>query len=290
VDKTVYTSWNAMAISAYLDASWTRGRPELRERALRALDFLWERLHTDDDGMFRYLAPDGPRVPGLLGDQAWTAAALLDAYEVAGRRQDLERAQSLAAFMRERLAAPNGAFYDTPAGHETLGRLAQAQTPVKENAIAAMVFLRLGRLTHDDAHIETARGALAPFGHVAESQGYFASDYAKAVDLLLNPGADIKIVASGEEGRALHAASLALAVPDRVVRMIDASDLDALAAEALPAAPSPAAYVCYGTLCSAPVTSPGDLFEMVDRTRQAYESTRAREPLAGPRSGRMPSD
>jgi uncharacterized protein YyaL (SSP411 family) len=230
-------------------------------------------------------------VPGLLGDQAWTAAALLDAYEVAGRPRDLERARSLASFMAERLAAPNGAFYDTPSGHETLGRLAQSQTPVKENAIAAMVFARLGRLTHDDAYAETARRLLAPFVHVAESQGYFASDYAKAVDLVLNPGADIKIVAGGDEGRALHAASLALAVPDRVVRMIDAGDGEALAAEALPAQPSPAAYVCYGTLCSAPVTSAGDLFEMVDRTRQAYESTRPREPLAGPRGrGRMPSD
>lgn len=290
VDRTVYTSWNAMAISAWLDASWTRGRPDLRARALQALDFLWDRLHTDADAMFRYLASDGPGVPGLLGDQAWTAAALLDAYEVAGRAQDLARAQSLAAFMRERLMAPNGAFADTPAGHETLGRLAQPQTPVKENAIAAMVFLRLGRLTHDDTQIEIARRALAPFAHVAESQGYFAADYAKAVDLLLNPGADIKVVASGDAGQALHAASLALAVPDRVIRTIDAGDSAALAAESLPASPSPAAYVCYGTLCSAPVTSPGDLAEMVDRTRQAYESTRVREPLAGPRSGTMAPD
>lgn len=290
VDRTVYTSWNAMAIGAWLDASWTRGRPDLRARALQALDFLWDRLHTDADAMFRYLASDGPGVPGLLGDQAWTAAALLDAYEVAGRAQDLARAQSLAAFMRERLMAPNGAFADTPAGHETLGRLAQPQTPVKENAIAAMVFLRLGRLTHDDTQIEIARRALAPFAHVAESQGYFAADYAKAVDLLLNPGADIKVVASGDAGQALHAASLALAVPDRVIRTIDAGDSAALAAESLPASPSPAAYVCYGTLCSAPVTSPGDLAEMVDRTRQAYESTRVREPLAGPRSGTMAPD
>ena len=54
--------------------------------------------------MFRYLSPDGPQVAGLLGDQAWTAAALLDAYEVAGRPQDLERAIELAAFMASRLA------------------------------------------------------------------------------------------------------------------------------------------------------------------------------------------
>ena len=66
--------------------------------------------------MYRFLSPDGPKIPGLLGDQAWTALALLDAYEVAGRPQDLERAQQLAAFMIERLAVDGGGFCDTPAG------------------------------------------------------------------------------------------------------------------------------------------------------------------------------
>jgi len=289
VDRTIYTSWNAMAISAYLEASWTRGRPDLRERALRALDALWDRLHTDDDAMFRYLPPDGPKIPGLLGDQAWAALACLDAYEVAGRPGDLARAVQLAAFMGDRLSSANGGFFDTPEGHEGLGRLAQRQQPVKENAVAAMVFLRLARLTHDDAYETTARRALAPFAHVAESQGYFAADYAKAVDLALNPGAEIKIVAALDDavGHTLHSAALALLVPDRVVRLIDAGDASALEHEALPPHPAPAAYVCYGTLCSAPVTTPDDLFEMVSRTRVAYEATRPKEPLAGPRSERV---
>ncbi len=290
VDKTVYTSWNAMAIAAYIETSWTRGRPDLRDRALRALDFLWARLHTDTDGMYRHLSPDGPKIPGLLGDQAWTALASLDAYEVAGRPQDLQRAQQLAAFMIERLAVDGGGFRDTPPEHETLGRLAQPQTPVKENSIAAMVMIRLWHLTHDDTYEAIARATLARFAHVAESQGYFASDYAKAVDLLLNPGAEVKIVAAGDAGHTLHAAALALPIADRVIRMIDAGDADVLAAEGLPPHPSPAAYVCYGTLCSAPVTTPGDLFAIVERTKQAYESTRRPEPLAGPRGGTMASD
>ena len=292
VDKTVYTSWNAMAIAAYLDASWTCGRPELRERAQRALDFLWQRLHTEADGMFRFLGADGPKIPGLLGDQAWMALACLDAYEVAGRPQDLERATQLAAFMSERLAVDGGGFRDTPPEHETLGRLAQPQTPVKENSIAARVFIRLARLTHDERYEAIARAALARFTHVAESQGYFAAEYAKAVDLLLNPGAEVKIVApAGDaDGRALLAAALTLPVADRVIRMIDAADAGALAAEGLPAHPAPAAYVCYGTLCSAPVTTPGDLFEIVERTKQAYESTRPSMPLAGPRGGEIASD
>jgi uncharacterized protein YyaL (SSP411 family) len=290
VDKTVYTSWNAMAISAYVEASWTRGRPELKDRGLRALDFLWERLHTSD-GMARYLAADGPRVTGLLGDQAWTAAACLDAYEVAGRPTDLERALELASFMETRLQAPGGGFNDTPEGHEAIARLSSPQKPVKENAVAATVFVRLARLTRDQRYEEIARNALRQFADVAESQGYFAAEYARAVDLLLNPGAEIRIVArAGEHPAALYDAALALPVPDRVIRVFHTDDVAALAAEGLPADPAPAAYACYGTLCSAPVTTADDLFEIVDRTRQAYESTRRVEPLAGPRGGGMAND
>ncbi len=291
VDKTVYTSWNAMAISAYVEASWTRGKPHLLERALRALDFLFATLHTDGDGMYRYLAPEGRRIAGLLGDQAWTAMACLDAYEAAGRPQDLDRAKALAGFMREHLSDETGGFFDTPRGHDALGRLSMRQKPVKENAVAAQVFTRLARITHDPAYEDIALRTLQQFTNVVESQGYFASDYAKAVDVFLNPGAEVKIVAHDGAGVGpLRAAALSLLVPDRVVRAIDARDPSALDAESLPADPSPAAYVCYGTLCSAPVTSPGDLIDAVSRTRQAYESTRHAEPLAGPRGGGMASD
>jgi uncharacterized protein YyaL (SSP411 family) len=288
VDKTIYTSWNAIAIGAYLEASWTRGRPDLRDRALRALDFLWDNLRTEKGGMHRYLAAGGPRIPGLLGDQAAMLNALLDAHEVASRPQDLARATQMATFMQSNLAAPSGGFFDTPTGHETLGKLSMRQKPIKENAAAAIAFIRLGRITHDDAYERIARDTLAPFTHVAESQGYFAAEYAKAVDLLLNPGAEIKVVAAPGDADAhvLHTAALALEVPSRIIRMIDAGDAPALAHEALPAHPTPAAYVCYGTLCSAPVSTAGDLFDMVARTRQAYEASRPQEPLAGPRSER----
>jgi uncharacterized protein YyaL (SSP411 family) len=235
----------------------------------------------------RYLSPEGPKIGGLLGEQAWTMAALLDAFEVAARPADLQRARLLAEFMIEQLMSDTGGFFDTTSEHDTLGRLSMRQKPVKENAVAAEALIRLARITHDQRYEDVARRALAQFADVAESQGYFASDYTRAVDLLLNPGADVKIVAHAGDGAGpLHLAALALPVPDRIVRIIDAADAKALADEALPAHPAPAAYACYGTLCSAPVATPDDLFEMVDRTRQAYESSRHAEPLAGPRSER----
>jgi len=287
VDKRIYASWNAMAISAYLEASWTRGRAAYRERALRALDYLWARLYTPEGGMHRYLADEGPRVPGLLGEQAWTALALLDAFEVASRAEDLQRARILAEFMIDRLQAPGGGFYDTLAGPDTLGMLSMRHQPVKENAVAAEALIRLSRVTQEARYEQTARRALAQFAHVIEAQGYFAAGYARTVDLLLNPGADVKIVAAASDGASsLHLAALMLPVPDRTVRVIAADDAEALAVESLPAHPAPAAYACYGTLCSAPVTTPDDLFAIVDRTRQAYEASRRVEPLAGPRGER----
>jgi uncharacterized protein YyaL (SSP411 family) len=293
VDRTVYTSWNAMAISAYAEASWTLGEPRLLERAMRALDFVWDRLHTDAQGMFRFLGDDGPMIAGLLGDQAYTLSALLDVYEAAGRPEDIDRARSLAALTVALLGADEGGFFDTPVAHEDVGRLSMRQKPVKENAVAAEAFLRLARLTGDRAYERVARDTLAQFAGVVESQGYFAAEYALAVDRLLNPGADVKIVApeGALDGAAgLRAAALALLVPDRAVRVIDASDRITLDSEALPPEPAPAAYACYGTLCSAPVTAPDDLIDIVEKTRQAYESGRHAEPLAGPRGGGMAGD
>ena len=182
-------------------------------------------------------------------------------------------------------------FFDTPHGHDELGRLSTRQKPLKENSIAAIVFLRMARLTHEERYEDIARASLAGYTHVAESQGYFASDYAKAVDLLLNPGAEVKIVApAGARPEVLHAAALALPVVDRIIRIIDAADAASLEAEGLPPHPAPAAYACYGTLCSAPVTTPDDLFEVVERTKLAHQSTKRAEPLAGPRGGAMEGD
>ena len=111
IDRTCYASWNAMAISAFLDASWTLGQPELRDVALKALDFLWSRLRAPGGGLYRFRPPHvaggpipEPQIPGLLGDQVYTARALLDAGEVTGESLCLERALELSGFILDRFA------------------------------------------------------------------------------------------------------------------------------------------------------------------------------------------
>jgi len=281
IDRTLYTSWNAMAISAYLEASWVLDRPDLRDAAVKALEFLWQQMRSPEGGLYRFQAPDGPpQVPGLLGDQAYGARAILDAAEVTGDSSWLDRAIELAEFTVERFAHRDGdgkvaGFYDVWDQVAEVGRLRDRQKSIQDNSVCAEVFIRLHNLTRDERYVEIARGTLEAFVSVYPQMGYFASGFAKAVDMLLNPPVAVNIVGTGESAAALHSKALSLDVPSRVVQVLDPErDAERVAALHLPPEPAPAAYVCVGTMCSAPVMSPDQLEETV----------REMQAMAGPRS------
>ncbi|MBI2913648.1 MAG: thioredoxin domain-containing protein [Chloroflexi bacterium] len=274
IDRTCYTSWSAMAASAYLEASWTLrpaqgrllDRPDLRDAALAALEFAWQECREPGGGMYRF--NDGsPQVPGLLGDQAYTARALLDAHEATGDSLYLERALELAHFLTERFAdKEGGGFFDTWDETEELGRLSERQKSAPDNAVCAEVFIRLHHLTRDEAYNEVAQGTLEAFAEAYPNLGYFAAGYARQVDTFLNPPVEVNIVGDlvAETTRALHRAALGLDVPSRVVQVLDPRrDTERLKALYLPPEPAPAAYVCAGAMCSAPVTRPEELVETV---------------------------
>jgi hypothetical protein len=274
VDTTCYTSWNALAASAYLEASWALDRPELARSALRVLDFLWTRCREDASGIYRF--HDGePHLPGLLGDQVQTAIALLDAYEVTGDALYLERARDLAMFIRDRFADPEGGFFDTWDQIQDLGRLRERQKSPAENAAAAVFFTRLHRLTGDETEVQAAKRTLEAFAGVYSQLGYFAAAYAQAVNFFLAPYAQINIVGdvAEEATQALLLAALRIDLPARTVQVLHPQrDAARLEAALLPPEPSPAAYVCYNTTCSPPVGEPHALAEAVESVRRSAAS------------------
>src|SRR3989442_5464321 len=80
VDATIYTSWNALAASAYYTASLAVGDGRLSERASAALRSVQERL-IRDGSLHHVDGATAPRIPDLLGDIAAWLNALLDGYE-----------------------------------------------------------------------------------------------------------------------------------------------------------------------------------------------------------------
>jgi len=265
IDRRCYAGWNALAASAYLEASWTLERPELADAAVAALRYLWETMQAPGGGLYRYY--DGRRAgaPGILADQAAAARAFLDAYEVTGDPEHLDRAAALARFIVERFASPDGGgFYDLWDAADGVGRLAERQRPAQDNALCAEVFLRLYALTLEEEYQRIAQRTLEAFAGVYQNLGPFASSYARVVDLFLNPPPQVRIVGAAEAA-SLHRAALRLKLPGRVVQLLDpARDAERLAALSLPREPAPAAYVCAGKTCSAPVRDPEGLLAVVE--------------------------
>src|SRR5580704_11927185 len=82
VDKTMYVSWNAMFVSAYLDAARVLGGStgERSARfALKTMDRMLREVWSESRGFGHRIG--GPALDGSLDDQVFGVLALLDAYE-----------------------------------------------------------------------------------------------------------------------------------------------------------------------------------------------------------------
>ena len=89
VDKTMYVGWNAMCVSAYLEAAKVLGLEGARHFGLRSLDRILADGWRPERGLLHVIAYSDPHaerrdIAGLLDDYAFTAVACLDAYEATG--------------------------------------------------------------------------------------------------------------------------------------------------------------------------------------------------------------
>ena len=263
VDRTSYTNWTCGLAGAWFLAARALDDDALRREACQTLDNVHDRL-TDPDGLvYHFVAPGSdPQVRGLLTDQAAYLRALLDAHETSGEARYLTRAQTLAGHILERFEASDGGFYDRLALEAQLGRLEFPDRPIGDNAIVAESLLRLSAMTDDARYRAAAERALALYARTYAAAGSFAAGYARAVRRLLAPGVSVRIVGEPASTDAFREAALRLPSPMVAVRSVNPERAEELG---LPPAPQPAAYVCAGPACGAPVYDAASLRDAYDR-------------------------
>ncbi|HUG06106.1 MAG TPA: DUF255 domain-containing protein [Candidatus Limnocylindria bacterium] len=274
VDRTLYTGWNALGISAYLAAAHALSEPRLRDRGLDVLRTIASTMWDPGEGLAHYDRGEGPRVRDLLGDLAAVLTAQLDAYETGHHPIGIVGAQRVATRMRERLEdIEDGGFFDAPERSEP-GRVALREKPIEDNAMAADALLRLAALTGDEAWRETAVRTLRSFVGTYRGWGQFASSYANAIARALTEPLAITVVGPADDAAAKALWDAARSVDDparsvqRLVPDTDGARLDQLGY----ARDRTAAYVCVGTTCSAPLTDEGSLRRELERARGRLET------------------
>jgi len=253
VDPTAFAGPNAAAVSGLLLAAGLLDA-DLKPLALTCLEALFIQLWDDDRGLAH--ANRGEPLRNWLGDLAPLGTACLDAYELTGDTEHLRRAEAIAAVMDRELRDGQPGFLDRPPDPKALGRLAVTQKPLAENAEALAFLHRLGRLTRDPARQERALGELGAFLPVARRLGIFGAGWALAVTVTGAPPFDAHLVYdTPEQTLAFRQALFALYLPNRAVHAYDVDSPEREAA-GYPDEPLPALYLCRGTVCAPPVTTP----------------------------------
>ena len=292
IDRTMYTSWNAMAVTAYLEAARVLRLDSAREFALKTLDRLLVQAWDGTSDLAHVIAyPDDPdtrrpheRVEGNLDDYAFTVHACVDAWLGTGKIAYYKSAITLAGTMVERFFDRTaGAFVDTPLDRKEtakLGALTARRKPLQDaptpagNPTAASALLRLEALSGKQEFREIAEDTLGSFAGIVEHFGLYAGSYALALTRLLLDPVQAVVVGRGAAANELEALATArFAVNKTVIRLqarqLTAETLPEVLGETLIHVPHPEgasawALVCRGRTCLPPIRTSDELLEALE--------------------------
>ncbi|HWW50900.1 MAG TPA: thioredoxin domain-containing protein [Verrucomicrobiae bacterium] len=277
VDRTLYVGWNAMFVSAYLEAARVLGREDCRDFALKTLERILTEAWDGSKGFLHRLG--GPSLEGSLDDQVSTVLALLDAWETTlDPRYFLvaERAMKLAI---ERFGdADDGGFFDRAKDAAPMGGLEVRRKPVQDsptpagNSVAAMALDRIYALTGEQSYREWAERTLEAFVGLIPSYGLFAATYGLAALVHARHPLQVVVTGTSKDPRSTELERAAREVY-RFAKVVLRITPERLASRSLPPAlregwpqldaATPQALVCVETTCYPPVTDRTELTSLL---------------------------
>ena len=277
VDETLYVGWNAMFVSAYLEAAKVLNRSNCREFALKTLDRILAEAWDPAKGFLHRIG--GPALEGSLDDQVFASAALLDAYESTLDLRYFQIAEQAMRLAVVRFGDPDGGgFFDRAKDAAPMGGLDVRRKPMQDsptpgaNSVAVIVLDRLYALTGEKLYRDWAEKTLEAFVGLVPQYGLFAATYGLAA--LLHARHPIQVVITGAAGDPQatlleKAANEIYRFGKTVLRVtpehIASGSLAPALRETLPYldAAKPQALVCIETSCQAPISDASELTSLL---------------------------
>jgi len=217
IDKTLYASWNAMFVSAYLEA----GRAlqdalglSCRAFALKTMNRMLSAAWSESTGFAHRIG--GPVLSGSLDDQVFGVLALLDAYEATLDARYFRAAQRTMDIVIEKYGdTERGGFFDRSSDAPPMGGLDVRRKPFQDsptpgtNSVAAIALIRVHAFTNEPKYRDWAQKTLEAFAGIAPQFGMFAATYGLAATLFARHPAHVVITGAADDSvaKALEAAA-----------------------------------------------------------------------------------
>lgn len=276
-DDKILTSWNGLMIAALAKGHQALGDELFVDAARKSADFILKNLRTGDGRLLRRYRNGDAAYAGYLDDYAFMVWGLIELYEATFEVTYLEAAIALNRDMIDIFwDKKGGGLYFTGEGNEALitrSKEIYDDALPSGNSVAALNFLRLGRMTGRIDLEKKAEQLVATFSRDVKTQPVGYTQLLSALEFMISPtqeiviAGDLSLDTTRDMVRAVHAGFL----PNKVVLLHqngpDGKRLEALSPftkEMGSINHKPTVYVCEQYACKMPVTDADKLKKLLN--------------------------
>ncbi|HEY5049050.1 MAG TPA: thioredoxin domain-containing protein [Rhizomicrobium sp.] len=269
-DDKLLADWNGMTIAALANAGTVFRRTDWTAAAIQAFDFIVKAL-GDGERLSHSWRRGKRSYTGLSDDYAHMARAALALWEATNDKRFLDRAQRWTHVLNEHFwDAQNGGYFHTPDDAEQLiirARNVFDQSVPSANGVMVSVLAKLHFATADIGYRDRCNAMIQAFSGEVNRAYISMGSYLNGIETAIT-GMQIVILGPNDNSKTheLVNAVLGRSLPNRLLMIVDPK-------EALPEGHpahgktmqngQPTAYVCQRMTCSAPITNPVTLSQVL---------------------------
>ena len=277
LDDKIITAWNGLMISAFARGAQVLGDNNYREAAVRAAEFVRDKLYDSKAHILRRSYRGGASsVGGFAEDYAFYIQGLLDLYEATFDVQWLRLAEQLQTTQDRLFWDEKGGGYFTSTGEDAniLLRMKEDNDNAEPAAssIAALNLLRLAQMRDSKEMRKRASETIDAFAVTLNHYASAMPEMLVALDRSLTKSKQIIIAGKTEanDTRELLEETRRHYLPNAIVLLADGEEGQKYLAGKLeemkamqPVDGKATAYVCGNFSCKAPVTSVAELRKLL---------------------------
>lgn len=262
-DDKILCSWNALMITAYIDAFRATLNPEYRNKAIRTAKFVAENFTLPDGSLYRVYKNGEVTVSAFLDDYALLANALLGLYQITFDVFWLNKSIAMADYILLHFANnKSDVLYYTPDNGE---QLIARKTEYSDNVIpasasvAANVYYTLGSLTRESKFTNIAKNMLNKVLEETTEHGAYYANWAQLLGKLTHP--NVEIVFAGNKALKTAEDILSHYLPDIVIAGGYNENTSLLKNRVIPG--KNVIYYCKDKVCSLPTDKVSEILEKI---------------------------
>lgn len=264
LDDKALTSWNALMITAYLDAYMAFGNAEYLAVAKKNARWILEKQSVNDKELRHSYRNGESYLQGLLEDYAFSAQAFIKLFEVTGNISYLKQAERWVEHVQQNFQDNKSGFFFTRSlkAKQLIAKSLETADNVIPSANSTMAhnLFRLSHYTGKTAYDKQARKMLS---HVKSRTLNYGESYFNWADLMLHltePFYEIAI--SGSDAQEKHRGFMDLYLPQvLLIHSTSASDVPLLKGRYVEG--KTLIYVCEKGACKRPVVDVKDALELI---------------------------